>query len=380
MSRPTKATIDLSALRHNLAVVRSLACTKIMAVVKADAYGHGAVPVAQTLEQENVEAFAVACIEEAIELREGGIRAPILLLEGFYEASELALMARYNLHTVVQHTEQIALLERWSGPPFGAWLKIDTGMHRIGFLPSQFRAAYRRIKQCAAIKSVTLMSHFSCANCPQDSYTPQQLSTFAKATKGLAEEISLCNSAATFRWPEAHHHWVRPGIMLYGASPFPFPFPDTGTLEPVMTLSTRLLTIRHLPAGAAIGYGATWVTERPTRVGVLPVGYADGYPLATQPNTPVLIRGRRTRILGQVSMDMVSIDLTPVPDASLDDEVILWGKELPATEVARHTNTMAYEMFCHLKRVKKTYTESLSTRQPADNTQPVATVEPTPST
>ncbi len=364
MSRPAKATINLSALRHNLQFVRTLADNKVIGVIKADAYGHGAIPIAQVLQEEQVDYLAVACIEEAIVLREAGIQSPLLLLEGFYGADELPLMEHYRLSAVIQQKEQIAILQQWKGKPFDIWLKLDSGMHRIGFLPHEFRAAYSDLRNCSKVGRIVLMTHFSCADEPENNTTLRQIETFNKTTTGLTEETCLCNSAGILNWPQGYGDWVRPGLALYGSSPFNAPHKYDYQLQPVMELTSRIFAIRKLDASVPVSYGATYITDRPTTVGVVAMGYADGYPRHTPSGGPVLVNGKRTRVLGRISMDMMTIDLNHIPNAKIGDTVTLWGNGLSATEVAHHAGTISYELFCNLKRVPIQY---LGRTEPVDN-------------
>ena len=356
MSRPAKAIIDLNALRNNLALARNLTQSQIVGVIKADAYGHGSIPVAQVLEQENIQTLAVACIEEAIILRESGITTPILLLEGFYGADELPLIERYNLEAVIQQFDQIEILEKYqTNKPINFWLKLDSGMHRIGFLPKEFSKAYNRLKRSENVGRLVLMTHFSRADEPECDYTHTQTSVFREAIAGLSEQTCLSNSAGLLHWPSAHGDWVRPGLLLYGASPFMVAHENADQLQPVMKLSSEIIAVRDLEAGMPIGYGATYVTDRPTRVGVVAIGYGDGYPRHAPSGAPVLVNNKRTRILGRISMDMMTIDLNHLPNTRIGDTVTLWGKGLPANEVAHHAGTIAYELFCNLKRVPVRY-------------------------
>ncbi len=355
MSRPALATINLSALRNNLRFIRELTSAKVIGVIKADAYSHGAVPVARVLEEERVDCLAVACIEEAITLREEGIKSPILMLEGFFSPDELPLMAQYNLSTVVQQQEQIEALQRWQGAPFDIWLKIDTGMHRIGFLPDDFANAYAQLQQCSSVNRLVLMTHFSSADEPNHPKTPAQITLFQSLVKGYDAQICLCNSAGIMQWPDAHGDWVRPGLALYGSSPFVDGHSLDSRLQPVMEFTSQIIAIKDLPAGVGIGYGETYVTEKPCRVGIAAVGYADGYPRHARNGTPVLVNGVRCPIVGRISMDMLAIDLSALPTVHIGDTVTLWGGELPATEVANYANTVSYELFCNLKRVPFRY-------------------------
>ncbi|AAO53657.1 MULTISPECIES: alanine racemase [Pseudomonas syringae group] len=356
--RPARALIDLQALRHNYRLARDSSGGRALAVIKADAYGHGAVHVAQALEAQ-ADGFAVACIEEALELRAAGIRAPILLLEGFFEADELALIVEHDLWTVVHAIWQLEAIEQAQlGKPLTVWLKLDTGMHRVGLHPSEYRAAYQRLLATGKVARVVLMSHFSCADELNSACSDQQVAVFEAARQGLVAETSLKNSPAVMGWPKIPSDWSRTGIMLYGATPFDQTQPLAERLQPVMTLESKVISVRELPAGEAVGYGATFVSERPLRIGVVAMGYADGYPRHAPTGTPVLIDGQRSRLLGRVSMDMLCVDLTDVPQAGLGSRVELWGKAVLASEVATQAGTIPYQIFCNLRRVPRIYSEN----------------------
>ncbi|KPC04136.1 alanine racemase [Pseudomonas syringae group genomosp. 3] len=356
--RPARALIDLQALRHNYRLARDSSGGRALAVIKADAYGHGAVHVAQVLEAQ-ADGFAVACIEEALELRAAGIRAPILLLEGFFEADELALIVEHDLWTVVHAIWQLEAIEQAQpGKPLTVWLKLDTGMHRVGLHPSEYRAAYQRLLATGKVARVVLMSHFSCADELNSTCSDQQVAVFEAARQGLVAETSLKNSPAVMGWPKIPSDWSRTGIMLYGATPFDQTQPLAERLQPVMTLESKVISVRELPAGEAVGYGATFVSEHPLRIGVVAMGYADGYPRHAPTGTPVLIDGQRSRLLGRVSMDMLCVDLTDVPQAGLGSRVELWGKAVLASEVATQAGTIPYQIFCNLRRVPRIYSEN----------------------
>ncbi|WP_122669912.1 alanine racemase [Pseudomonas viridiflava] len=356
--RPARALIDLQALRHNYRLARDSSGGRALAVIKADAYGHGAVHVAQALEAQ-ADGFAVACIEEALELRAAGIRAPILLLEGFFEADELALIVEHDLWTVVHAIWQLEAIEQAQpGKPLTVWLKLDTGMHRVGLHPSEYRAAYQRLLATGKVARVVLMSHFSCADELNSACSDQQVAVFEAARQGLVAETSLKNSPAVMGWPKIPSDWSRTGIMLYGATPFDQTQPLAERLQPVMTLESKVISVRELPAGEAVGYGATFVSERPLRIGVVAMGYADGYPRHAPTGTPVLIDGQRSRLLGRVSMDMLCVDLADVPQAGLGSRVELWGKAVLASEVATQAGTIPYQIFCNLRRVPRIYSEN----------------------
>ncbi|SDS46164.1 alanine racemase [Pseudomonas asplenii] len=354
--RPARALIDLQALRHNYRLAREVSGAKALAVVKADAYGHGAVRCAQALEAE-ADGFAVACIEEALELRAAGIRAPILLLEGFFEADELALIVEHDFWCVVHLLWQLEAIEQATlGAPITVWLKLDTGMHRVGLHPDDYQAAYRRLLASGKVAKIVLMSHFARADELGCKRSEEQVAVFEAARQGLVAEVSLRNSPALLGWPKVPSDWVRPGIMLFGSTPFEEAHPLAARLQPVMTLESKIISVRELPAGEPVGYGAKFVTPRPMRLGVVAMGYADGYPRHAPTGTPVLVAGQRSQLLGRVSMDMLSVDLTDIPQAGLGSTVELWGKNILASEVAARAETIPYQIFCNLRRVPRLYT------------------------
>lgn len=353
--RPARALIDLEALRHNYRLAREVSGARALAVVKADAYGHGAVRCAQALEDE-ADGFAVACIEEALELRAAGIRKPVLLLEGFFEADELELIQEHEFWTVVHSGWQLEAIERASiGKPLTVWLKMDSGMHRVGLHPAEYRDAYQRLSASGKVAKIVLMSHFARADELDSSSSAEQVAVFEEARAGLVADVSLRNSPAVLGWPQVPSDWVRPGIMLYGATPFEVAHPLAERLQPVMTLESKIISVRELPAGQPVGYGARFVTERPTRVGVVAMGYADGYPRHAPTGTPVVIDGQPSRLIGRVSMDMLTVDLTDLPQAGLGSRVELWGKQVLASEVAMAAGTIPYQIFCNLRRVPLVY-------------------------
>lgn len=354
--RPARALIDLDALRHNYRMARELSGARALAVVKADAYGHGAVRCAQAL-QDETDGFAVACIEEALVLREAGISVPILLLEGFFEADELALIDQYELWCVVHAQWQIEAIEQAQlRKPLTVWLKLDSGMHRVGLHPAEYQSAYRRLLASGKVSKIVLMSHFARADELDCGRTAEQLAVFQQAREGLAAEVSLRNSPALLGWPQVPSDWVRPGIMLYGATPFEEAQEQAARLQPVMTLESKVISVRELPAGEPVGYGARFIAERPTRVGVVAMGYADGYPRHAPTGTPVAVDGQLTRLIGRVSMDMLTVDLTDLPQAGLGSRVELWGKQVLASDVATAAGSIPYQIFCNLRRVPLQYT------------------------
>ena len=353
--RPAQALIDLAALRHNYQLARQCSGGKALAVVKADAYGHGAVLCAQALQAE-ADGFAVACIEEALELRAAGITQPILLLEGFFEASELALIDQHQLWCVVHSLWQLDAIEQARlSRPLQVWLKLDSGMHRVGLFPEQYQAAYQRLQASGKVDKIVLMSHFARADELDCARTEEQLAVFNAAREGLQAEVSLRNSPAILGWPQVPSDWVRPGIMLYGATPFEQTQALAAQLKPVMTLQSKIISVRELPTGEPVGYAARFVAERPTRVGVVAMGYADGYPRHAPTGTPVAVDGQLTRIIGRVSMDMLTVDLTDLPQAGLGSRVELWGAQVLASDVATQAQTIPYQIFCNLRRVPRLY-------------------------
>lgn len=362
MARPLRAEINLAALRHNyqLALGSSPDGTAV-AVVKANAYGHGAVEVASAL-ADLAPAFAVACIEEADELVAAGIRQPILLLEGFFTADELPRIVRHGYETVLHAAWQLEQLEAFlaegqvAAAALNIWLKVDTGMHRLGFAPEETAAVYRRLQALPAVGKITLTTHFARADELSSDATTMQLQKLQALQHELGCAVSVANSPAILGWPQAQQGWLRPGIMLYGASPLGAEHLQGARLQPVMSLKSALISVRELPAGEAVGYGARFVTQQPTRIGVVACGYGDGYPRHAREGTPVLVNGVRCRLAGRVSMDMLTVDLTGCPDAQVGDEVELWGTSLPVNEVAEHCDTISYTLLtCLLPRVPRRY-------------------------
>jgi alanine racemase len=346
MTRPVRARIDLSALQHNFGRVRQCAPhSRIMAVVKAHAYGHGLINAARAL--PGADAFGIVTMDEAITLREAGFDRRILLLEGLYAADEAGLAGGYRIDIVIHNVEQIGFLEQApSGYPLDIWLKIDTGMHRLGFEPAVVPAVVERLRRTVRVRSIRFMSHLCCADDPDADHTPRQRGLFLKTLEGMEGERSLANSAAVLAWPDTHLDWVRPGVMLYGSSPLPHASAADLGLHPVMTLGTQLIAVAQRRQGDPVGYGAAWKCPEPMPVGIAAIGYGDGYPRHAPSGTPVLVNGRRAGLAGRVSMDMIGIDLRGHPDARVGDPVTLWGEGLPVDEVAAAAGTISYELFC----------------------------------
>ncbi|MBK1643986.1 alanine racemase [Thiocapsa imhoffii] len=351
MARPLRARIDLDAVREHYRFAKRLAPrARALAVVKANAYGHGAIAIARALARE-ADGFAVACVEEALELRESGISAPILLLDGIFSPAELPLIDDARLTPVVHSWPQLEWL-RQARPRhrIDCWLKMDSGMHRMGFAPTDFAPAYAALAECRQIGTIVLMSHFARADEPEHPFTARQLHCFEQVCQHLSAPRSLANSAALLSCARSHADWTRPGIMLYGVSPMLHPHPLAASLRPAMTLETALISVREVDAGEPIGYGGRFVCERPTRVGVAAVGYADGYPRHAIDGAPVAVKGQLTRLIGRVSMDLITIDLNGIANAAIGDPVELWGRQVSATALAQASGTIAYQLFTNLNR------------------------------
>ena len=346
MARPIRADIRLAAFAHNYAVARRAAPrSRVLAVVKADAYGHGIARVARAL--ADADGFATLELDGAVRIRQAGFPGEVLLLEGFFEAAELAEIAGQGLATVVACEEQLRLLESHRpAAPVDCYLKINTGMNRLGFAPPAVRPALERLAVTGTAKSVTLMTHFATADGPEG--IGEAMRRFGEATRGLALPRSLSNSAAIFAHPDAHADTVREGIALYGATPFADRSAESLGLVPAMTLRSRLIAIQDLAAGETVGYGATYRATKAMRLGIVACGYADGYPRHAPSGTPVLVDGVRANTAGRVSMDMITVDLTAVPGARVGAEVVLWGEGLPVDEVAAAAGTVGYELLCAL--------------------------------
>jgi alanine racemase len=351
MARPTSASIHTDALRHNLAQARARAPhSRVMAVVKADGYGHGLERVARAL--EGADAFGVAALSDADRLRAAGLSQPIVLLSGFDEADDLPQLRRLGVETVVHHASQIEMLEQAAdGEPIRCWLKIDTGMHRLGFAPEDVREAHARLSALPGVaESIVLMNHFASSDEFDKPQTRAQLRAFAEATAGLDGARSLANSAAVLGWPDAHADWIRPGGALYGMSVVEGTTGADFGLRPAMTLSTRLIAVNRVRRGERIGYAATWECPEDMQVGVAAIGYGDGYPRAAPSGTPVLVGGHAAQVIGRVSMDLMTIDLRGIPDARVGDPVVLWGPELPVERIAEVSGTIGYELTCSITR------------------------------
>ncbi len=357
MTRPVRARIDLKALQHNFQQARRAAPdSKVMAVVKANAYGHGAVMVARAL--KTAEAFAVASVEEALQLREAGVSQPLVLLEGVFAADELEAAANHDLQLVVHDLQQVEWLEQARlSAPLVLWLKVDTGMHRLGLRPEQAVEAHRRLAALVAGRgsSLCLMSHLACADEPAHPFNDEQLAVFSALPIGGVPR-SLANSAALLSRSDMQFDWVRPGIMLYGASPFAPSADRQVDLQAAMSLESRLIAVHPRRKGEAIGYGQAWTCPQDMPVGVVAAGYGDGYPRHAPSGMPVLVNGKVVPLIGRVSMDMICVDLRDQPQARAGDPVQLWGSCLPVEAVAARAGTISYELLCNVNpRVPREY-------------------------
>ncbi len=352
MSRATTATIHLDALRYNLAQVRKLAPqSKVMAVVKADGYGHGLERVARAL--EGADAFGVASLADAERVRALGLSQRIVLLSGFDEPADLAVLRRLDIDTVVHHQTQLDMLAAdasHSSSRLKVWLKLDTGMHRLGFPAAQAGTVHAALSALPNVGEIILMTHFASSDEFNGMQTADQLISFAGNIDGLISAQSLANSAAVLGWPQSHRQWVRAGGMLYGLSVVAGKSAADFGLRPAMTLSTKLIAINRIAAGEPIGYGASWICPEDMPVGVAAIGYGDGYPRHAPAGTPVLINGVSAPVIGRVSMDLLTIDLRGVPQAKVGDSVVLWGEGLPVETIAQAAETISYELTCSITR------------------------------
>jgi len=345
--RPIRATISAGALAHNLELARRAAGpAKVWAVIKANAYGHGLARAAQALKA--ADGFALLDFEEAIRLRISGVHKPILLLEGFFRAQDLPLLAEYRLTPVIHNPEQLAMLDQARlEPSIDAYFKVNSGMNRLGFSVDNVRLAWNALQAHPSVGSVTLMTHF--ADADGESGVAAQLHWFGELTQGFEGPRSLANSAALLRFPqETRADWVRPGIMLYGCSPFSFKSAAELGLKPAMTLASELIGVQHLQAGERVGYGFSYEAAEEMTIGIVACGYADGYPRHAPTGTPVLVAGQRVPTVGRVSMDMIAVDISDVHEAYIGTPVTLWGEGLSADEVAAAAGTVSYELLCAL--------------------------------
>jgi len=358
-SRPIQAQIDLSKLEQNLSVVRRYAPNaRIMAVIKANAYGHGLLHAAKAL--QNADGFAISELDAAIRLRNAGFHHPILLLEGFISTEELAQFKKYQLSAVIHHKMQVEMILASQHKGLDVFIKLNTGMNRLGFAPEEFPYALQSLTTSPAINRITLMTHFADADDPAGGgEVNKQLQCFNTLTAGFSQPRSLANSAAIIRYPQAHHDWVRPGIMLYGASPLTEKTAAELGLQPVMTVSSKLIATQNIKTGDRVGYGGLFQATHPMRIGIVACGYADGYPRHAPTGTPVLVNGQQSHTIGRISMDMLAVDLSHIENSEINCPVVLWGKGQPVDEIAHSAGTVSYELLCALApRVKKKFSDT----------------------
>ncbi|MDP8567729.1 alanine racemase [Methylophilus aquaticus] len=341
--RPLVAHIEESALAHNLAQVRRYAPrSKVIAVVKANAYGHGLLNAARGLKE--TDAFAVLNVSEAIALRDAGYQQPVLLLEGVFSADEMTLVDRYHLDTVVSHQAQLSwVLDSAPNIPLRVYLKLDSGMHRLGFQPREYAHALQQLTSSANVRELILMTHFANADVADGTAAAMQV---VAQVMPASYARSLANSAAIVQQAHTHADWVRPGIMLYGATPVAEKSASSLGLKPVMTLQSGLIAVQQIAAGDSVGYGSLFTADKPKRVGIVACGYADGYPRHAPTGTPIAVAGHLTRTLGRVSMDMLAADITDIPQAAIGSTVELWGEQVPVDDVAQAAGTIGYELLC----------------------------------
>jgi len=358
------AVISRRAVKHNYQRIKSIAPnSKVISVLKANAYGHGLLEMASILDHSDT--FGVARLEEALAIRKGNIDKPILLMEGFFDRADINVLIRHNIQTVIHSFEQIHHLELTpeviepSQTPLKVWLKIDTGMNRLGISPSEFDEALLRLKAIDYIDpDINFMTHFACADDLNNDFTRHQMTQFFQLLQHQTGQLTLANSAGILAWPQSHADWIRPGLLLYGCSPMEDRTGEQDGFMPAMTLTTSVIAIKSLSKGESVGYGAYWQTPHDTQLGVIAIGYGDGYPRHAKAGTPVLINGKRYPIVGRVSMDMITVDLGHDHRVCCGDSVIMWGSELPVEEIAQWSDTICYELILQLtSRVDITFVE-----------------------
>ena len=348
MGRASKIQLNSHALVHNIRRVRAIAPqSKIIAMIKANAYGHGLTFAAKALAPET-DAFGVACIEEALEIRDSGIETQVVLLEGFFQSEELPLIAQKNMSIVLHcHSQLRALLETPLATPIDVWLKLDTGMHRLGFAGDELAEIGQCLMVCPWVSKLRLMTHFAQADELGDTTTQEQITSFEDLSRDYELECSLANSAGILAWPNSHANWVRPGLMLYGISPFADKTGSEFGLMPAMQFDSEIIATHHYPKGAAVGYGGIDVCQRDSVIAVVAVGYGDGYPRHARSGTPVLIGGHVAPLFGRISMDMLTVDVTDIA-CEVGMPVTLWGEALPVELIAHHADTIPYELCCKI--------------------------------
>lgn len=363
MPRATVAIVDLNALRFNYRRAEALASpADTMAVVKADGYGHGLEAVARSL-ADLTACYAVACIEEAERIRRVGLAHPVVLLQGVHDPEDWARCGEADFEVVIHEPGQLeALFARASHPMPTIWLKVNTGMNRLGFAPGDISGVIERVRRRPGIRLRGLVTHLACADDPEHPMNACQIGLMTALQSEFPElQFSVANSAAHYRDGDAAFQWTRPGIMLYGGAPLQGKTGQELGLQPVMTLQSNLIAVRELQDGETVGYGATWQASGPRRMGIVAIGYGDGYPRHAPSGTPVWVRGRRVPLIGRVSMDMIAVELTDVPNAQPGDTVELWGRHVSVDEVARRSGTISYELLAGvMPRVPRRYIDPVS--------------------
>lgn len=358
MARPAQALINLSALEHNFQLLDQLGATgHTLAVIKANAYGHGTVDIARAMEPY-IPMFGVASIEEAMLLRGGDIYKPVLLMEGAFSADEVILASVHNFALVCHCFQQVDdIVNANLAAPVKVWLKYDSGMHRLGFDDQQLIQAYRCLRESENVQAeMVLTTHLACADELDNDFNTQQIQRFDELNLQVPVATSIANSAGLMGWPEARRDWNRPGIGLYGVNPFLVSHPEADELKPVMTLTSAVISLRQVNAGESVGYGHQWTAREPRVIAAIAVGYGDGYPRSAKNGTPVLVNGHQVPLVGRVSMDMISVDVTDIPPVRLGDKVILWGQGLDVNVVAQWADTIGYELITRMPaRVPRLY-------------------------
>ena len=346
--------INLDAIRQNVKKVREYAPNaKIMAVIKANGYGHGLLLMAQAL--NNVDGLAIARISEGVSLRKSGVKSKLLILSGFFSERQLNDIVEYSLDVVVHSVQQVEILKKYLGQTqISIWVKINTGMNRLGLSPAEFTIAYQELTALPNIKQpITLMTHLSSADDMKSPVTQQQIQLFNKIVENISDEKSIANSTGIIGWPDSVTNWVRPGLMLYGVSPFLKGDGKELGLNPVMSLHSYIIAVKNIAAGESVGYSGNWISRKQTRLGVVCIGYGDGYPRHAKEGTPVLVNNKRVPLIGRVSMDMITVDLSSQENVKPGDLVTLWGNGLPVEEIARYIDTIPYTLLCGItQRVK----------------------------
>lgn len=349
--------INLKAIRQNVKKVREYAPNaKIMAVIKVNGYGHGLLSMAQAL--NNVDGLAIARISEGVFLRKSGVTSKLLILSGFFSERQLNDIVEYSLDVVVHSVQQVEILKKYLGQTkISIWLKINTGMNRLGLSPAEFATAYQELTALPNIKQpITLMTHLSSADDMKSPVTQQQIQLFNKTVENISDEKSIANSAGIIGWPDSVTNWVRPGLMLYGVSPFLKGDGKELGLNPVMSLHSHIIAVKNIAAGESVGYSGNWVSKKQTRLGIVCIGYGDGYPRHAKEGTPVLVNNERVPLIGRVSMDMITVDLSSQKNVIPGDPVTLWGDGLAVEEIAKYADTIPYTLLCGItQRIKFSY-------------------------